>query len=58
MTLQGKKELLCVLQKKQKHSQGKLQLCHIVDRKLLSDDFLQQLAEDLSLLISSLLNTF
>lgn len=29
-----KKELLCVLPKKQKHSQGKLKLCHVGNGKL------------------------
>lgn len=51
-----KKEILCVLPKKQKHSQGKLKLCHIAEGKLLSDNFTRQFAEDCTLLISSWLN--
>jgi len=47
MPLQGKKkELLCVLPKKQKHSQGKLKLCHIADGKPLSGNFTRRFAKD------------
>lgn len=34
-----KKELLCVLPKKMKHSQGKLKLCYVGHGKPLSDNF-------------------